>query len=82
MNTYKTRFTCATQIQFEVEDDIITFVKFNGGCRGNTQAVAKLVQGRNIDEVIDTLKGIECRMGTSCADQLANALIEYKQKNA
>ncbi len=44
-------------------------------------AVSKLVIGKTIDEVINTLKGIDCRgKGTSCPDQIAQALIEYKNK--
>ncbi|MBO4251070.1 MAG: TIGR03905 family TSCPD domain-containing protein [Clostridia bacterium] len=83
MNTYITRGTCSRQIQFDVkDDDTLTAVKFIGGCPGNTQAVAKLVEGKNIDEVISLLKGIECRMGTSCPDQLARALIKYKDQHA
>ena len=82
MNTYTTRGTCSHHIEFEVNrDNTLTKVKFIGGCPGNTQAVAKLVEGKNIDEVISTLKGIQCRMGTSCPDQLATALIKYKEKN-
>ncbi|MBQ9485359.1 MAG: TIGR03905 family TSCPD domain-containing protein [Clostridia bacterium] len=81
MNTYTTRGTCSRQILFDVKDDgTLTGVKFVGGCPGNTQAVAKLVEGKHVEEVISLLKGIQCRMGTSCADQLATALIKYKEK--
>lgn len=82
MNTYTTRGTCSRQIQFDIkEDNTLTGVKFIGGCTGNTQGIAKLVEGRTIDEVISLLKGIQCRGGTSCPDQLATALIKYKEKN-
>ena len=82
MYTYATRGTCSHHIEFDVKDDnTLTKVKFIGGCPGNTQAVAKLVEGKTIDEVISLLKGIQCRMGTSCPDQLAAALIKYKEKN-
>ena len=38
-------------------------------------------QGMTIDEVIDRLKGIKCGFKpTSCPDQLAKALEEYKNK--
>ena len=47
-----------------------------------TQGVARLAEGRNIDEVIALLKGIQCRGGTSCPDQLARALEEIKQKRS
>ena len=80
MNSYITRGTCSRQILFDVSNDnILTEVKFIGGCNGNLQAISKLVKGQDIDKVIDTLKGIRCRNNTSCADQLATALIEYKQ---
>lgn len=78
MESYKTSGTCSREIIFDVADHKITSVKFISGCRGNTQGVAKLAVGRDIDEVIALLGGIECRNGTSCPDQLAKALIEYK----
>ena len=81
MNNYKTFGTCSRSIDFEIENNIITYVKFNGGCIGNTAGVAKLAVGRNIDEVIDILSGIQCRGGTSCPDQLARALKNYKENN-
>ena len=82
MYTYATRGTCSHHIEFDIkEDNTLTKVKFLGGCPGNTQAVAKLVEGKSINEVISLLKGIQCRMGTSCPDQLATALIKYKEKN-
>ena len=82
MQTYMTRGTCSRQILFDVtEDDILTNVKFIGGCSGNLQAIARLVDGKHIDEVIATLKGIKCQSDTSCGDQLAKALIDYKEKH-
>ncbi len=78
MFTYKTKGTCSRAINIEIENDIIKNVEFVGGCLGNTQGVAKLCIGRNIDDVIKTLKGIQCRNNTSCPDQLATALEEYK----
>ncbi|MBQ8093773.1 MAG: TIGR03905 family TSCPD domain-containing protein [Clostridia bacterium] len=77
--TYKTHGTCSTQINFEVDDNgIITFCQFINGCRGNTQGVSALVKGMHIDEAIRRLKGIQCRGNTSCPDQLATALMQYK----
>ena len=74
MPTYKTRGVCSRAIDFEVEDGIITSCSFTGGCTGNTQGVARLVIGMSVDEAIRRLKGIQCRSGTSCPDQLALAL--------
>lgn len=81
METYKTSGVCARTIDFEIENNIIKQVKFNGGCMGNTQGVARLAVGRTVDEVIDLLEGIQCRNGTSCPDQFANALKKYKQNH-
>ena len=69
MNIYKTHNVCSRSIEFEVENNIITACKFNGGCAGNTQGVAALVVGMTVDEAIRRLKGIRCRNGTSCPDQ-------------
>lgn len=74
MKSYKTQGTCASEIQYEVADGIVTKCHFVGGCPGNTQGVARLVIGRKVDEVIGLLKGVNCRGGTSCPDQLARAL--------
>lgn len=72
---YQTQGTCSKEINFEVEDGIITAVNFVGGCNGNTQGVAKLCLGRNVKEVINILEGIKCgARPTSCPDQLAKAL--------
>ena len=81
METYKTSGVCSRTIDFEIENGIIKEVKFNGGCPGNTQGVARLVKGRSINEVISLLEGVQCRNGTSCPDQLAKALKEYKESH-
>lgn len=81
MQTYITKGTCSRQILFDVnEENQVKNVKFIGGCSGNLQAVAKLVDGKDIDQVISLLKGIKCRSNTSCGDQLALALEEYKER--
>lgn len=85
MFSYITKGTCSRKITFDVDaDNKIHNVKFAGGCTGNTQGVAKLCEGRDIDEVESLLKGVLCRNGTSCPDQLAHAIEEYKNsvKNA
>ena len=47
-----------------------------------TKSFSRLVEGRTIDEVIEMLKGIECGVkGTSCPDQVARALENYKKNN-
>ena len=79
MFTYKTRGTCSSEIIFEVDDNNrLHNVKFVGGCKGNTQGVAKLCEGRDIDEVRTLLSGVICRNGTSCPDQLSKAIEQCK----
>ena len=74
MFAYKTQGTCSREIHIECDGDTITSVEFIGGCAGNTQGVARLCRGMKVDEVIARCKGILCRAGTSCPDQLARAL--------
>lgn len=78
---YKTRGVCSRSIVIDVDDERIKSVRFVGGCNGNTQGVASLVAGMKIDDVIERLSGINCGgRGTSCPDQLSQALIQIKQQ--
>lgn len=79
MFTYSTRGTCSRQILFDVDaDGKMHNVRFIGGCGGNLQGIARLVEGKSINEIEKTLKGIRCKGDTSCPDQLARAIAEYK----
>lgn len=78
---YRTKGVCSKEIHVEVEDDIVKHVEIVGGCAGNTVGVSRLVEGMTVDEVIERLEGIPCGFkGTSCPDQLAQALKQYKQE--
>ena len=73
--TYKTKGVCASTINFEVENGIVSNVSFVGGCNGNLRAIAKLVEGMEAEKLIEILKGNTCGFkSTSCADQLACAV--------
>ena len=75
MFEYKTKGTCSQKILFDIRDGKVRDVEFVSGCPGNTQGLAVLVEGMDVDEVIARLKGIRCgRKPTSCPDQLALAL--------
>lgn len=75
MFVYKPKGVCSREIRIELDGDTVKKVEFEGGCNGNTKGVASLVEGMNIDEVIDRLDGIKCGFrGTSCPDQLSKAL--------
>jgi len=82
METFRTAGTCARQIIFDVKDNVLTSCKFINGCSGNAQGITKLSEGQNIDQLIEKLQGIKCKQGTSCPDQLAKALLAYKEKMA
>lgn len=78
MPVYTTQGTCTRKISFEIEDDKIHNVDFLGGCNGNLKGIAALVEGKPVEEVIQSLKGITCgSKPTSCPDQLATALQLY-----
>ena len=75
---YKTKGTCSREISFDVVDNKVT----NVGCSGNTQGVAALVEGMDVNEAIKRMDGIDCAgRGTSCPDQLAKALKLYLEEN-
>ena len=77
---YKTKGTCSQNILFEIEENKVRNVQYIGGCNGNLQGIAKLVEGMDVDEVIERLSGIRCGMkDTSCPDQLAKALKGTKE---
>ena len=75
--TYEPKGVCSRQINFEVENGIVTKLEVLGGCNGNLQGISKLVEGMKVEDVIKKLKGIDCKgRGTSCPDQIARALEE------
>lgn len=81
--SYRTRGVCSREIRFELDGNIVRNVEIIGGCSGNSQGVAALVEGMDVDEVIRRTKGIRCGFkDTSCPDQLATALMGAKKKLA
>ena len=80
--SYKTNGTCSRQIDFKVENSIITDVSFVGGCNGNLKGISALCIGMRIEDVINRLSGIKCGFkNTSCPDQFAKALSQIKNGN-
>lgn len=78
---YKTSGVCSRSVEFDVVDNKVKNVRFEGGCSGNTQGVAALIEGMDIDEAIRRISGIKCGFkSTSCPDQLADALKQYKEQ--
>ncbi|MDR2006273.1 MAG: TIGR03905 family TSCPD domain-containing protein [Acidaminococcales bacterium] len=75
MPSYKLNNVCPSQVDFAIKDNLLQEVVFHGGCPGNLRAIAVLVEGLPVADVIAKLEGIRCgAKNTSCADQLAKAL--------
>lgn len=73
--SYTPRGVCSAQIEFDIDNGIVSNVKFTRGCHGNTQGIAALCEGMKVSDVISKLEGIDCGgRGTSCPDQLARAI--------
>lgn len=75
--TYKTKGTCSSQIELELNGDVVHNVRFTGGCDGNLKAIPALVEGMTVDQIEQRIGGIRCGFkNTSCGDQLAKACRE------
>lgn len=73
--TYKTKDTCSTKIDFDLNGDVVTDIEFTGGCNGNLKALCKILDGWTVSQIQEKLRGITCgRRPTSCSDQLAKAV--------
>lgn len=80
--SYKTSGTCSTVISFDINGDVISNVKFTGGCNGNLKAISSLVDGMRVEEIESKLKGITCGWkNTSCSDQLSKAVRKAYEEN-
>lgn len=83
MFKYSTSGVCAKDIEFDIEDNKVKNVRFHGGCNGNLQGISKLIEGMEVEEVVEKLSGLDCGMKTtSCPDQLAQALEAVIKKAA
>lgn len=79
--TYKTKGTCSRAITFDIDNGVVTNIKFQGGCNGNLQGIARLCEGKKADEIIKAVSGISCNgRPTSCPDQFAKALTEAMEE--
>ena len=81
--SYTPHGVCSRAILIDAEDGIVNKVQFIGGCSGNTQGIAALVEGMPLDEVVKRLEGIKCgSRPTSCPDQLAKALKKVAEEQS
>lgn len=78
--SYNTTGTCSKRIDLEIEEGVVKDIRFEGGCHGNLQGLTALAKGMKATELAARLKGIRCGMkGTSCPDQLAQAIEEFNK---
>ena len=71
---------CSREMIIQHENGIIMDAQVIGGCRGNLQGICSLIKGMKVEDVVKALKGIQCRNGTSCPDQLAKGIKQYLNK--
>lgn len=80
--SFKTKGVCAAQIDFDIDGNKISNVKFYGGCNGNLKAISILVDGMTVEEIEQKLSGNICGFkSSSCADQLAKAVRQAYEEN-
>lgn len=83
MYSFAPRGVCAKRITFDIQNNKLTHLQFLGGCPGNLAAISALTKDMDIDTIIERVKGITCGgKPTSCCDQLAQALVAYKEQFA
>ncbi len=74
---YTPKGICAKNITFDLEDGIVRNVVITGGCPGNHLGLSALTEGMRAEEIVKRLENIDCGgKGTSCPDQLAQAIKE------
>ena len=82
--TYFCKGTCSRQINYKIDTDTnkLVDIEIIGGCNGNLKGISSLVRGMKVDDAIEKLQGIKCGFkNTSCPDQLAHALLQYKNEH-
>ncbi|MBI4979790.1 MAG: TIGR03905 family TSCPD domain-containing protein [Spirochaetes bacterium] len=77
--SYNPKGTCSTEMTFDIVEGKVHNLRIRGGCRGNRRGLSSLIEGMPVDDIISRLKGIECQNGTSCPDQLAQAMLAYQK---
>ena len=77
---YRTKMVCASEIRFDIDNHVVTNIRFSGGCPGNLKALGKILDGWTAEQIEEKLLGNTCgAKPTSCADQLAKAVMQADQ---
>lgn len=78
---FKPKGVCSRNMHFEIEGQTIKKITVEDGCHGNLQGISALLKDMPVDFAIERLSGIRCHSKkTSCPDQIAKALKEYRDK--
>lgn len=78
---YQTKGVCSREMHFEIEGDVVKSLEVIGGCAGNLMGISRIIQNKSIDEVVEAFKGVRCgTKDTSCPDQIAKALLQYRNR--
>ena len=81
--TYAPKGVCSRQIDFDIDGNVITNIRFTGGCNGNLKAISKILDGWTVEDIERKVRGNTCGMRpTSCADQLARAVRQALDESA
>jgi len=63
------------KISFDLNGDVVTNIKYMGGCDGNLQSLERVLDGWTVEDIESKLGDIKCgRRPTSCSGQLAIAV--------
>ena len=66
---------CAKKIILCLDGDIIQDITFIGGCKGNSEAVRRLLRGKSVEELTN-LRDVTCGYkDTSCVAEATKYLI-------
>lgn len=80
-HVYKPQGVCSSQVEFELEGNVVKNINFLGGCNGNLKAISALAEGMTVEQIAERVQGITCGFKkTSCSDQLAHALMDAAAK--
>lgn len=69
------RGVCPTELEFDLEGDRVTNIRFHGGCNGGLKTIASLLEGWTVDQIAEKLEGVTCGpKSTSCSNELVREL--------
>ena len=72
---YTPEGVCPSKLEFDLDGDVVTNIKFTDGCDGNLKALSAVVNGMTVSQIEQYFSNITCGSNTtSCSMQLAHAV--------